>query len=67
MASPRNPPAIALPSKWPRHVKSAVLHVIAVAQYALTHVRGRAANSRIRCDRLKSENEQLLQQIMLLE
>jgi hypothetical protein len=33
--SPENP----LPKGWDAHVKSAILHIIALAQYALTYSR----------------------------
>jgi hypothetical protein len=36
---------IPLPSGWAKNVKSAVLHVISVAQFALTYTRGWAANA----------------------
>ena len=37
-------PQIPLPKSWGTHVKSAVLHVIALAQYALTYSRSWAAD-----------------------
>ena len=47
---------------WPKHAKAATLHVISLAHFVLTHVRGWAANSPIhrvrlagKCDRLNSE------------
>ena len=39
------PPSIPLPKNWSGHVKSAMLHVIALAQYAITYSRGWAADS----------------------
>jgi hypothetical protein len=33
-----------LPQPWPSHVKSAVLHVISLAQFVLAHAREWAAN-----------------------
>ncbi len=53
---------IPLPRGWSRNVKSAVLHVIALAQYAATYTRGWAVNGRIARLRLKAENDQLLQE-----
>ncbi len=40
-------PKIPLPKSWPEHVKSAMLHVISLAQYATAYTRGwaDAANS----------------------
>jgi hypothetical protein len=43
--SDQSPPDLPLPSGWAKNVKSAVLHVISVAQFALTYTRGWAANS----------------------
>ena len=31
---------VPLPKKWPNYVQSVVLHVISLAQYALTQARG---------------------------
>jgi hypothetical protein len=42
-----------MPSGWASNVKSAVLHVISLAQYAMVTARGWAANSlnaRVRLD-----------------
>jgi len=36
---------VPLPSGWASNVRSAVLHVISLAQYAMVTVRGWAANS----------------------
>ncbi len=36
---------IPLPEGWPSHVKSAVLHIISLAHFSITHARGWAANS----------------------
>ena len=40
MTKQKNPPRITLPRGWPRRVRSAMLHVIALAQYAMAHTRG---------------------------
>ncbi len=37
--------SVSLPRSWPKHVRSAVLHVISLAHYAMTYARGWAANS----------------------
>jgi len=36
MSSNRNRPEIPLPNSWNAHVKSGIVHIIALAQYALT-------------------------------
>ena len=38
-------PDIPLPSSWAKNVKSAVLHVISLAQYAIVATRGWAADA----------------------
>jgi len=38
-------PRIPLPKGWTGHVRSAVLHVIALAQYSTVYTRSWAANS----------------------
>ena len=43
--SDQSPPDIPLPSGWARNVKSAVLHVISLAQYAIVSAHGWAANA----------------------
>ena len=37
-------PQIPLPKSWGTHVKTAILHVVALAQYALTYSRSWAAD-----------------------
>ncbi|MEE9296574.1 MAG: hypothetical protein V3W34_16645 [Phycisphaerae bacterium] len=66
MTKHTNPPRIPLPQGWPRRVKSAMLHVISLAQYSMAYTRGGAANSPIARVRLKAENERLKQQVPLL-
>jgi hypothetical protein len=46
-----------LPKSWPRHVKSAVLHVISLAHFAIVQARGRAAGSAGSQERFSAENE----------
>ncbi len=41
-----NPPGILLPADWSQHARSAMLHVISLAQFALAYTRGWAVNSR---------------------
>ena len=43
--SDQPPSSIPLPSGWARNVKSAVLHVISLAQFTLTYTRGWAADA----------------------
>ena len=59
-------PTIPLPQTWPESVKSAVLHVISLAQFAAAHTRGWAANSVNARVRLKAENDRLQQEVQLL-
>ncbi len=39
MGSKSKSPEISLPKSWGTHVKSAILHIVALAQYALTYSR----------------------------
>jgi hypothetical protein len=41
----QQPPKIPLPKAWNQHVKSAVLHVVSLAQFATAYTRGWASNS----------------------
>ena len=66
MAKPTNPLRVDLPSSWPQHVKSALLHVIALAQYAVAYTRSWAIDARIARIRLKAQNDQLRQEVALL-
>ncbi|MEE9294615.1 MAG: hypothetical protein V3W34_06615 [Phycisphaerae bacterium] len=66
MTKHTNPPRIPLPRGWPRRVKSAMLHVISLAQYSMAYTRGWAANSPVARVRLKAENERLKQQVALI-
>ena len=49
---PRRP--IRLPKQWSKHVKSSVLHAIALASVAVSYARGRASGDR----RLKAQFDQ---------
>ena len=60
-------PAIPLPRAWPSRVKSAILHVISLAQFSLAYTRGWAANSPNSRIRLKAELDRALQEITLLQ
>lgn len=66
MTKNRKPPRIALPRDWSHRVKSAMLNVTALAQYAVTYTRGWAVNSPIARQRLKAENDRLRQDVALL-
>ena len=59
-------PQIPLPKSWGTRVKSAVLHVLALAQYALTYSRSWAADSTNQRVRLKAECDRLTQELALL-
>jgi len=66
MTRHRKPPRIPLPGDWPLRVKSAMLHLISLAQYASAYTRGWAVNSPISRIRLKAENDRLRQHATLL-
>ena len=59
-------PEIPQPRGWPSRVKSAILHVISLAQFTLAYTRGWAANSPNSRIRLKAELDRALQEITLL-
>ena len=59
--------SIALPKQWPLRVKSALLHVISLAQFATAYTHGRAANSINSRLRLKARAQELEQQVSRLE
>jgi len=66
MPSNHKPPTIAFPKNWAAYVKSAVLHVISLAQFATAYTRGWAANSVNARVRLKAEVERLTAEVALL-
>jgi transcriptional regulator with XRE-family HTH domain len=57
---------IPLPRGWPRRVRSAVIHTISLARTSVTHSRSWAANHFNDRIRLKTENERLRNEILLL-
>ncbi len=65
MPSKNKQPEILLPKSWGTHVKSAILHVIALGQYALTYSRSWAADSSNQRVRLKAECDRLEQEVAL--
>ena len=56
---------IPLPKSWPRSVKSAMLHVISLAEFAMAYTRGWAANCPNARVRLKVEVERLKGELAL--
>ena len=64
---PALPPAeIPLPKSWTRHVRSAMLHVIALAQYAVVYTRSWAASSPNARVRLQADKDRLQQEVALV-
>jgi predicted RNA polymerase sigma factor len=59
-------PKVPLPKKWSRHVKSAILHVVSLAQYAAAYTRSWAADSSNARVRLTAERDRLTQQVAVL-
>ena len=57
---------VVLPRNWPSSVKSAILHVISLAQFATAYTRGWAANSPNARIRLAAKNERLKHELALL-
>ena len=58
-----NRPQIPLPKAWNERVKSAVLHVISLAQFAVAYTRGWAANSINSRIRVTAQRDDLQQQV----
>ena len=56
-------PDISLPSGWGKNVKAAVLHVISLAQYALTYTRGWAADALNPRARQAAESERVTNEV----
>ena len=65
LAKPKEP-RIALPKGWQSCVRSAVLHAIALAHYAIVYARAWAADSINARVRLSAENDQLQEECALL-
>ena len=57
--SAQTKPRIPLPKSWNKHVRSSLLHVISLAQFAVAYTRGWAANSINPRLRQKSEMQRL--------
>ncbi len=62
----KNAPRIPLPEDWPSHVKTGILHVISLAQVALTAARARAKKRGISA-RLRATLEERDTEISLLK
>ncbi len=60
-------PRIPLPKDWSKHVKSGIVHVISLAQMALTAARGRASRSRSALVRQRAELVEARREILLLQ
>ena len=60
-------PKIPLPKDWTGNVRSAVLHVISLAQYATAYTGSWAANSPNERMRLKVENDRFQAEVALLK
>ncbi|MCH7688483.1 MAG: hypothetical protein IH899_17670 [Planctomycetes bacterium] len=60
-------PKIPLPKDWTGNVRSAVLHVIGLAQFATAYTRSWAGNSPNERMRLKAENDRLEAEVALLK
>ena len=65
LAKPEAPP-IPLPKGWQGYVKSAVVHVISLAHYAIVYARAWAADSINARMRLSAENDRLQEECALL-
>ena len=65
MPAKSSSPVIPLPRGWPSRVKSAILHVISLAQFTIAYTRGWAANSVNSRVRLKAERDRAQQEIAL--
>jgi len=66
MSTNKKAPRIPLPKGWKQHVRSAVLHVISVAQYASVYTRSWAADNADSRVRLKAELDRANQEVGLL-
>ena len=66
MSRNQKTPHIPLPKGWTKHVRSAVLHVLSLAQYAAVYTRGWAADSTNTRVRLKAELDRANQELLLL-
>ncbi len=58
---------IALPRRWNRRVKSAILHILAISHYVFAALQGWAAQNRCLKVRLQAEVDRLKQELGLLQ
>ena len=65
--SAKKAPRIPLPKAWTKHVRSAMLQVISLAQFATVYSRSWAVDSLNGRVRLKVENDRLRQEVALLK
>jgi len=56
---------IPLPKRWPRSVRSAVIHTISMAEFVMAYTRGWAANCPNARIRLAAGNERLKTELSL--
>ena len=64
--SAQKPARIRAPNSWKQHVRSGVLQVISLAQYAAVYTRAWAVDSVNTRIRLKAENDRMTQEMALL-
>ena len=60
-------PDLPVPSGWPKNVKSAVLHVVSLAQYAIVATRGWAADALNPRARQAAAMDRLTNEVALLQ
>jgi hypothetical protein len=63
---PRSQLSVPLPLSWPKHAKAATLHLISLAHFVLTPVRGWAANSPLHRVRLAAERDRIDSEVAML-
>ena len=66
MSKSQETPKVPLPSGWKKQVRSAVLHVLSLAQYAAVYTRSWAADSVNTRVLLKAELDRAIQELLLL-
>ena len=66
MSPNQQTPKIPLPKGWKKQVRSAVLHVLSLAQYAAVYTRGWTADSVNTRVRLRAELDRANQELLLL-
>jgi hypothetical protein len=66
MSTSQQTPTIPLPKSWTKQIRSAVLHVISLAQYAAVYARAWAADSTNARVRLTAERDRANQELLLL-